>query len=506
MTSRISSVACALTLFAAVACDSTAPARPGSIVLVAGATSGVVGQTVSPAPTFEIRDEQGGRMGGVAFTVTVAGGGGSVTGAPTSTLGDAATSVGTWTLGTTAGPQTLRVETSGVTPLTITVTGLAGAAAGASSASGPLSASGTVGAVAVIQPSIRVVDAFGNAVAGVSVNASVSSGGTISAPNAVTDANGIASAGVWTLGPIAEEQTARLTASGAPAVVFRVAAEAGPAANAVATVQLITNGGVGQNACIQPTVRVTDAFGNGIPGVVVAAVASAGGSVAAANPVTNASGTATTGAWTLGGDAGDYSVTMTPPVGIPVTFTATAAVSAYTVCVRYVGGVPSAAIHAAFHAAALRIGQVIVGDVADIAANNLDYATVCQLPGAPVLNETIDDLLVFAVIGPIDGPGNILGGAFPCLVRTVGFLPLLGDMLFDVADLNQMVANGTIGDVILHELLHMVGIGTIWGPPPALNLVTGFGGPDPQFTGGTARAAYTAAGGPAAPAGRTYAP
>jgi hypothetical protein len=498
ITPRITSLACALALLVVSACDSTAPARAGSIVLVAGATSGVVGQPLSPAPTFEIRDEQSGRMGGVAFTVTVTGGGGSVTEAPTRTVGDVATSVGTWTLGTTAGAQTLRVETSGVTPLTITVTGLAGAAAGASSAGGPLTASGSVGAVAAIQPAIRVVDAFGNAVSGVTVNASVSSGGTISTPSVVTDANGIASAGVWTLGPIAEEQTARLTATGAPAVVFRVAAEAGPSANAVATVQLITNGAAGQQACIQPGIRVTDAFGNGIPGIAIPSVVSAGNTIASANPVTNGSGIATVGVWTLGAE-GDHTVTMTPPVGAPVTFTATATPQGYNVCVRYVGTIPSAAIQAAFQNAARRIGEVIVGDLPDIPVTDLDYATVCTLPGAPVLNETLDDLVVFAIVATIDGPGGILGGAGPCLLRSAGSLTAFGDMIFDVADLNQMQADGSIGDVILHEMLHVVGFGTLWGPPPnqVFNLVNGFEGADPQFIGAQARAAYTAAGGPA---------
>ena len=100
----------------------------------------------------------------------------------------------------------------------------------------------------------------------------------------------------------------------------------------------------------------------------------------------------------------------------------------------------------------------------------------------------------FPSVAPIDGPGQILGQAGPCIIRSASKLPILGDMVFDSADLDGMVAAGTIGNVILHEMLHVVGIGTIWGSTE-LNLLSGGGGPDPFFTGAGARAQYVALGG-----------
>lgn len=65
----------------------------------------------------------------------------------------------------------------------------------------------------------------------------------------------------------------------------------------------------------------------------------------------------------------------------------------------------------------------------------------------------------------IDGVGGILGQAGP----TYGlFLPTYvyateGIMQFDSADLAFMEGAGTLFDVILHEMAHVMGFGTLWG-------------------------------------------
>ena len=82
--------------------------------------------------------------------------------------------------------------------------------------------------------------------------------------------------------------------------------------------------------------------------------------------------------------------------------------------------------------------------------------------------ETIDDLMIVAAVVEIDGrgdeTGNTLGRAGPCWVRSVGahVLPYFGRMEFDVADLEWMEGNGTLKPVILHEMAHVLGIGTLW--------------------------------------------
>ena len=76
--------------------------------------------------------------------------------------------------------------------------------------------------------------------------------------------------------------------------------------------------------------------------------------------------------------------------------------------------------------------------------------------------ETIDDLMIVASVVEIDGPGSVLGRAGPCRLRFGSYLPYFGRMVFDIADLEEMERNGTLRPVILHEMAHVLGIGTLW--------------------------------------------
>jgi PKD repeat protein len=116
----------------------------------------------------------------------------------------------------------------------------------------------------------------------------------------------------------------------------------------------------------------------------------------------------------------------------------------------------------------------------------------------PSLNETIDDLVIYLEFVPIDGPSGVLGSAGPCLIRGSGNLPLLGGMRFDTADLANLEAQGRLEDVIVHEMGHVLGIGTLWSLFGLLNDPTS---PSPAvindtwFSGNAATAAFNAVGG-----------
>lgn len=139
----------------------------------------------------------------------------------------------------------------------------------------------------------------------------------------------------------------------------------------------------------------------------------------------------------------------------------------YSIDLRWVGTPPSGAVAQSFSAAATRISAMIVGDLPDAqigtAASPFD---VVRCPGAfagvTPLNELVDDIVIFASVDSIDGIGKVLGSAGPCLTRTIGGLTALGTMRFDRADLESLANNGRLRDVILHEMLHVVGIGTLW--------------------------------------------
>jgi hypothetical protein len=66
----------------------------------------------------------------------------------------------------------------------------------------------------------------------------------------------------------------------------------------------------------------------------------------------------------------------------------------------------------------------------------------------------------------IDGVGGVLGQAGPqTAARLGGFLyTATGIMQFDSADLGSMESNKTLMSVIMHEMAHVLGFGTLWDP------------------------------------------
>jgi leishmanolysin len=109
--------------------------------------------------------------------------------------------------------------------------------------------------------------------------------------------------------------------------------------------------------------------------------------------------------------------------------------------------------------------------------------------------QTIDDVRIDAEGVRIDDVGMILGQAGPVDLRPRSFLPATGIMSFDSADLAQMESDGSLVSVIVHEMAHVLGFGTIFD---RLGLVSGAGGEDPEFTGSSAVREYAALLGPGA--------
>jgi hypothetical protein len=116
----------------------------------------------------------------------------------------------------------------------------------------------------------------------------------------------------------------------------------------------------------------------------------------------------------------------------------------FDIVVDYTG---DATYEAVFTEAAARWEEIILGDLPDFASAQYGL---------------IDDLLIDASVVAIDGTGGILGQAGPDSFRTTTLLPAHGIMEFDSADVEGMLAAGTLDDVILHEIGHVLGIGILW--------------------------------------------
>ena len=570
-----------LLLVALVAsCKDAAPPVPASLDAVTGpAATIVVATTLATPPTFEVRTASGKAIKNITFTVAVTQGGGSVTNTPTVTVAGP-TSIGIWTLGTTAGAQTLTVTVADLPVLAFQTTATPGAPAVLEVIAGNAQRTGASTQIPLpIQ--VRVKDVHNNPISGVTVNWAVTSGGGgVAAATSVTNATGVATAPAWTLGlesaglqrltatvgafaqvfsAIVQEPAASITIVTAPpatvaagsvvavAPTFVVRDAGGNALNGVPVTVTVTAGGgtltsaplassptptaigswtvgtgVGtQSVTIQVTgvpnavistttvagppaavvlteggdqsalagtavaapvrVRVRDAFNNPIIGAdVIWEVLAGGGSVAGTTTQTNSSGIATAPAWTLGRLGGTQ--TLRAFSGGPMLNINANIQSSYALDLRWNGTPPDASIQSAFISAVNRVRATIVGQMPTQVINETSSGFT---PGACVsgvtINESIPGIVIFATVEAIDGPGGVLGSAGPCYIRGSNLLTAVGRMRFDVADLNTLVTNGTLESVILHEMLHVIGVGTLWltkslligSVPPATPIFTG---------------------------------
>jgi hypothetical protein len=132
--------------------------------------------------------------------------------------------------------------------------------------------------------------------------------------------------------------------------------------------------------------------------------------------------------------------------------------------------------------AVARWRTVILGDLPDV---SLNVGSGRCFQGQTAVQETVDDLLLFVSFSSIDGTGDALAVAGPCYVRGTSSLPIMGTLRLDTSDLTSVEQAGLLDDVILHEIGHALGIGTVWD-----DLLTGAGGNDPRFTGAGAVAEY----------------
>ncbi len=351
---------------------------------------------------------------------------------------------------------------------------------------------------------VRVTDAYGNAFAGgyQVAFAAATGGGTVSPATVTTDATGRAAV-EWTLGASTGAQTLTATAaglSGGSPATFSATAASQVVTSLVKVQGDNLTGLEAKPVNLPPTVKVADQIGAGVQGVTVDfAVTSGGGSLTAASAVTDANGLASVG-WTIGG--GSNTVQASSGALTPVSFAATGQSAAFNIVIRYFGTQqPTANQQAAFAAAQAKWQTLIFGDLTDIPVN-LGAGTACgtDFPDLPAINETVDDVLIFAKVDSIDGAGNVLGQAGPCRIRSSSGLTVLGVMHFDKADLADLESSGQLSLVILHEMGHVLGYGTLWNNPPFSLLAGPCPSPtncitDPHFIGTHALAAFDQVGG-----------
>ena len=125
---------------------------------------------------------------------------------------------------------------------------------------------------------------------------------------------------------------------------------------------------------------------------------------------------------------------------------------------------------------------VAMQDICIAAADRLSALIVGDVPAARVGGRTVDDIVIRAELGEVDGVGGVLGQAGPTALRTTGFLPAAATMRFDVADVQSYLDQSLFDEIVTHEMLHAVGFGTVWDRLDLLG--------DAGFIGGHAVAEY----------------
>jgi hypothetical protein len=242
-----------------------------------------------------------------------------------------------------------------------------------------------------------------------------------------------------------------------------------------------------------------DASGNTVPDQSVTfTVIAGGGFLSSSSGQPNPDGTITAPTWTLGKSAVPQE--MRVAIGGTTTIVGATVQTAYSLEVRFFGGPLTSSQQALFTSAAARVKAMIVGGLPPVNAMGADVSG-CTGTSTPPLSGTVDGLLIFASIDSIDGPTKTLARAGPCFIRRddageLDYRTAIGVMQFDSADVGPLAAANALEETIVHEMLHVVGLGSFWGPD-AKNLLTNPGAPGVAYTGAGAVAGCRAVGGTA---------
>ncbi len=455
------------------------PGPPSQVAVAIGDNQqAAAGMPIPIPPAVRVKDSRGTGVPGSVVRFSIAYGGGYVTGDSVITDASGLARVGSWVLGTRPGGNSLAASVDGLS---------GGTAIFATAVAGPPAAVRVVGTLAFTEltqhpvsplPTVQVLDAYTNPVSAIPVTFAVTlNSGTVTGATVLTDAQGQAQVGSWTLGATpGQNQLTASTSSGASAV-FTATGLAGPP-QLVATTPTEQSGFLAFPVTAIPRVRVTDGVGNPIANIAVTFTITAGdGTVTGATDTTGSDGIASPGDWRLGAGNGASTLVATMPKfpGPQLGFHATGVATPFTIDVRFLTTM-SADSRDAFVAAARRWMQVIVGDIPD---QPISLAAGACATGQPALNETIDDVVIFASVVAIDGPGNVLGSAGPCVRRSGSRLTVVGAMRFDEADLALLQNTGRLTATIVHEMGHVLGFGTSW----ASTVTQDIGLTDPIYIG-----------------------
>jgi Leishmanolysin len=166
----------------------------------------------------------------------------------------------------------------------------------------------------------------------------------------------------------------------------------------------------------------------------------------------------------------------------------------YNIVLRFTARFPDK-FKPAFQSAVLRWQTIITADVPD--SIQTFYAADCGVTGQTDV-VGVDDLVIWVDTIPFNASNPyLLGRAGPCFSRPISRLTAVGAMEFVDTQMDGLLAANQLTDTVMHEMGHILGLGTHWQTLGLSANVLGGNlcGTDPQYVGANALREYHALGG-----------
>jgi hypothetical protein len=319
--------------------------------------SATVATAVATDPAVIVTDQFGNPVQGINVTFTVTGGGGTIAPASPATVGTGTNGIAaltSWTLGTTAGTNTMTAASGTLTnsPLTFTATATPGTATTLVFTQQPTNATAGVGIAPAVQVTAR--DAHGNTATSFTSNVTLAIGTNPGAATLLGTTVVAATAGVVAFPGVHIDKSGTGYTLTATAASVTTATSTTFNITAATPSTIAANSPTNQSAtvatavAVDPSVIVRDAFSNPVQGVSVTfTVTAGGGSISPVSPATlttDGNGVATLTSWNVGTAAGTNNNTLSAASGSLggslVVFTASATAGPVSAAQSSVSAVP----------------------------------------------------------------------------------------------------------------------------------------------------------------------
>lgn len=164
------------------------------------------------------------------------------------------------------------------------------------------------------------------------------------------------------------------------------------------------------------------------------------------------------------------STTASVPIAYQLSFTTPVRSDDFEIQYYFDSSVSDPRLISALHDARNTLQQIISGDQPDVTIPSL------ELPNGQVLrNVNVDDIFVYVELDRLESPGTLAqAGGIP---RPGEGTPFLGAVWVNSDRLSDMLSNGSLTDVLTHELIHALTAPQTWQPMGLVNNATaGFTG------------------------------